>query len=59
MGLTVSAKLENCIVGSHARVGDRCQLKETDVGPSYVVQRGVESKNEKLVAYGDEADDDD
>ncbi|WFD45316.1 Translation initiation factor eIF-2B subunit gamma [Malassezia psittaci] len=54
-----NAKLENCIVGFEASIGDRAQLKETDVGPYYVVSRGVESKNEKLVAYDDDDDDDD
>ncbi|WFD30651.1 Translation initiation factor eIF-2B subunit gamma [Malassezia sp. CBS 17886] len=50
------AKLENCIVGMQAAIGDRSQLKETDVGPQYTVGRGVESKNEKLVAYEDDSD---
>lgn len=53
-----NAKLENCIVGHHAAIGDRSQLKETDVGPHYVVARGVESKNEKLVADDAESDED-
>ena len=51
-----NAKLENCIVGKHAQIGDRCQLRESDVGPYYVLNRGAESKNEKLVAYEDESD---
>lgn len=54
-----NAKLENCIVGTSASIGDRCQLKETDVGPHYAVERGTESKNEKLVTYEDVSEDPD
>lgn len=49
-----NAKLENCIVGCHANIGEKSQLKETDVGPQFVVVAGTESKNEKLVAYDDD-----
>ncbi|KOS12767.1 hypothetical protein Malapachy_1398 [Malassezia pachydermatis] len=52
-----NAKLESCIVGLHANIGERSQLKETDVGPQFAVAPNTESKNEKLVAY--EGDDDD
>ncbi|WFD35882.1 Translation initiation factor eIF-2B subunit gamma [Malassezia cuniculi] len=51
-----SSKLENCIVGSNAQIGERAQLKESDIGPHYVVERGTESKNEKLVYTPDEDD---
>lgn len=51
-----STKLDNCIVGPNAQIGDRAQLKESDVGPYFVVERGAESKNEKLVQTPDEDD---
>ena len=54
-----NAKLENCIVGMHADIGERSQLRETDVGPRYVMAPSTESKNEKLVAYDDDDDGDD
>lgn len=54
-----NAKLENCIVGAHASIGERSQLRETDVGPQYVMARGGESKNEKLVAYDEASQDED
>jgi len=49
-----NAKLENCIVSSSAEIGERAQLKETDVGPRYLVPPNTESKNEKLVVYGED-----
>lgn len=52
-----NAKIENCIIGLHADIGERAQLRETDVGPNYVMAPSAESKNEKLVA--DNASDDD
>lgn len=51
-----NTKLENCIVGTHAQIGERAQLKESDIGPYYVVERGAESKNEKLVYTPDDDD---
>ncbi|WFD23415.1 Translation initiation factor eIF-2B subunit gamma [Malassezia equina] len=49
-----NAKLDNCIVSAAAEIGERAQLKETDVGPKYVVSPNTESKNEKLVVYGED-----
>ncbi|WFD19784.1 Translation initiation factor eIF-2B subunit gamma [Malassezia caprae] len=49
-----NAKLENCIVSASAEIGERAQLKETDVAPKYVVPPSTESKNEKLVVYGED-----
>ncbi|WFD27721.1 Translation initiation factor eIF-2B subunit gamma [Malassezia nana] len=46
-----NAKLENCIVAAYGDIGERAQLKETDVGPKYAVAPNTESKNEKLVVY--------
>lgn len=37
-----SAKLENVILGSNARVGDRAQLKDCELGTGYEAKPGGE-----------------
>lgn len=38
--LTISAKLENVILGSNSRVGDRAQLKDSELGTGYEAKPG-------------------
>ncbi|KAJ3189446.1 hypothetical protein HDU85_003076 [Gaertneriomyces sp. JEL0708] len=40
-------KLENCVLSSHCKVLAKCNLKDCEVGPKYVVEKETTAKNEQ------------
>jgi translation initiation factor eIF-2B subunit gamma len=42
------AKLEGCIVGRGAKIGERCDLRDSEVGGGMEVEGEMKVKNEKL-----------
>ena len=47
---TRRAKLDNCIVGPGARIGDRAQLKDCTVAPNAVIEPEANLKGESILA---------
>ena len=46
-----NVKLEGCTIGRNARVGAKCVLKDCEVADEFFVEKGIEAKAERFVAF--------
>lgn len=54
-----SSKLDLCILASNCKVGEKCVLKDCDVGPGAVVPAGTNAKGEKYSVEEEDGDEED
>ncbi|CAG8593747.1 4905_t:CDS:10 [Ambispora gerdemannii] len=47
------AKLDGCVVCNNAKIEEKAQLKDCEIGGRFVVESGLQAKNEQLVEFQD------